>query len=196
MFDKYDKFTVSKEFYNGYPLLSKTDSSGSKPALYFAVSNRSAGKTTFFNGNCLHQFLKKRKKFLLLYRYKYQYQAAADGFFKNIGVLYYQGLEMEQEIGVKGVFDRLYITDGEQKVECGSIVLGFLKNILAQIESGVPVTIAVPAWLREDGEYERIDILDDINDMGYNVNNKSREGLLYHRDNQVVARDIIILRKK
>lgn len=84
----------------------------------------------------------------------------------------------------------------EQKVECGSIVLGFLKNILVQIESGVPVTIAVPAWLREDGEYERIDILDDINDMGYNVNNKSREGLLYHRDNQVVARDIIILRKK
>ena len=70
------------------------------------------------------------------------------------------------------------------------------KNILAQIESGVPVTIAVPAWLREDGEYERMDILDDINDMGYNVNNKSREGLLYHRDNQVVARDIIILRKK
>ena len=41
-----------------------------------------------------------------------------------------------------------------------------------------------------------MDILDDINDMGYNVNNKSREGLLYHRDNQVVARDIIILRKK
>ena len=84
----------------------------------------------------------------------------------------------------------------EQKVECRSIVLGFLKNILAQIESGASVTIAVPAWLREDGEYERMDILDDINDMGYNVNNKSREGLLYHRDNQVVARDIIILRKK
>ena len=84
----------------------------------------------------------------------------------------------------------------EQKIECKSIVLGFLKNILSQIESDTPVTIAVPAWLRENGIYERMDILDDINDMGYNVNNKSREGLLYHRENQVVARDIIILRKK
>ena len=37
---------------------------------------------------------------------------------------------------------------------------------------------------------------DEIEKMGYNVNNKSREGLLYHRDEQVVARDIIILRKK
>lgn len=84
----------------------------------------------------------------------------------------------------------------EQKIECKSIVLGFLKNILFQIESDTPVTIAVPAWLRENGIYERMDILDDIDDMGYNVNNKSREGLLYHRENQVVARDIIILRKK
>lgn len=84
----------------------------------------------------------------------------------------------------------------EQKIECKSIVLGFLKNILSQIESDTPVTIAVPAWLRENGIYERMDILDDIDDMGYNVNNKSREGLLYHRENQVVARDIIILRKK
>lgn len=84
----------------------------------------------------------------------------------------------------------------EQKIECKSIVLGFLKNILFQIESDMPVTIAVPAWLRKNGIYERMDILDDIDDMGYNVNNKSREGLLYHRENQVVARDIIILRKK
>jgi len=119
MYDKYDKFVISQDFYNGYPLLSKTDISGSKPALYFSVSNRSAGKTTFFNGMLLHNFLKKRKKFLLLYRYKYQYQAAADGFFKNIGVLYFQGLNMSQDTGVKGVFDRLYISDGEKKVECG-----------------------------------------------------------------------------
>ena len=56
--------------------------------------------------------------------------------------------------------------------------------------------MAVPAWLRADGEYERLDVVDEIEDMGYNVNNKTREGLLYHRDGQVVARDILILRKK
>ena len=84
----------------------------------------------------------------------------------------------------------------EQKQECGAIVTGFLKNLVSQIESGTPVVIAIPAWLREDGRHERLDILDLITDMGYNVNNKSREGLIYCREKQIVARDILILRKK
>lgn len=84
----------------------------------------------------------------------------------------------------------------EQKQECGNIILGFLKNLSTQIEKDTPATIAIPAWLREDGEYERLDLLDQISDLGYNVNNKSHEGLLYHREDQVVARDILILRKK
>ena len=117
------------------------------------------------------------------------------------------------------------VTLKEQKQECGAIVKGFLKNLAGQIKSGTPVVIAVPAWLRPSGEYERLDIIDrsrssseskrsfdsettqdgqlfpqekvdEIEDMGYNVNNKTREGLLYHRDGQVVARDILILRKK
>ena len=84
----------------------------------------------------------------------------------------------------------------EQKQECGSIILGFLKNMCTQIDKNTPITIAVPAWLREDGSYSRLDILDEIDKLGYNVDNKSREGLLYHREDQVVARDILILRKK
>ncbi|MBR5647842.1 hypothetical protein IKW73_02825 [Candidatus Saccharibacteria bacterium] len=84
----------------------------------------------------------------------------------------------------------------EQKQECGSIVLGFLKNLASQIDSDTPVVIAAPAWLRSDGTYSRLEIVDEIANMGYNVMNKSREGLLYHREDQIVARDIIILRKK
>lgn len=84
----------------------------------------------------------------------------------------------------------------EQKQECKAIILGFLKNLMKQVDENTPVTIAAPAWLRGDSRYERLDILDDIDDMGYNVGNKSREGLFYHRENQVVARDILILRKK
>ena len=82
-----------------------------------------------------------------------------------------------------------------EKQECKAIIIGFLKNLSAKISSGTPVVIAVPAWLREDGKYSRLEILDEISDMGYNVYNKSREGLLYHREGQIVARDIIILRK-
>ena len=84
----------------------------------------------------------------------------------------------------------------EQKQECGAIVMGFLKNLAGQIKSGTPVVIAAPAWLRPGGEYERLKIVDEIEDMGYNVDNKTREGLLYHREAQAVARDILILRKK
>ena len=84
----------------------------------------------------------------------------------------------------------------EQKQECGSIILGFLKNLAGQIKPGTSVVIAVPAWLRENGTYSRLEIVDEIANMGYNVMNKTREGLLYHREGQIVARDIIILRKK
>ena len=84
----------------------------------------------------------------------------------------------------------------DQKHECEAIILGFLKNLSGQIKSDTPVVIAAPAWLRSNGEYERLNIVDEIENMGYNVKDISREGLLYHRDDQIVARDIIILRKK
>ncbi len=83
----------------------------------------------------------------------------------------------------------------EQQQECGNIILGFLKNLSTQIKSNTPVVIAIPAWLRQNATYERLKILDDIEDMGYNVSKSSRDGLLYHREKQIVARDIIILRK-
>lgn len=84
----------------------------------------------------------------------------------------------------------------EEKQECGTIVLNFLRNLVEQIVPGTPVVIAVPAWLREDGEYSRLEVVDKIDELGYNVDNKTREGLLYYREGQIVARDIIILRKK
>lgn len=82
-----------------------------------------------------------------------------------------------------------------EKQECGRIILGFLQNLSTQIKTDTPVVIAAPAWLREDGSYSRLEILDEILKMGYNVSNKTLEGLLYARVGQVVARDIIILRK-
>ncbi len=82
------------------------------------------------------------------------------------------------------------------KQECQVIILGFLKNLSSQIAPSTPVVLAAPAWLRPDQTYSRLKILDDIENMGYNVNNKTRAGLLYYREGQIVARDIIILRKK
>ncbi len=83
-----------------------------------------------------------------------------------------------------------------EKQTCSSIILGFLKNLAPQIKAETPVVMAIPAWLRENGRYSRLDILDEVEKLGYNLMNRSRDGLLYFREGQVVARDIIILRKK
>lgn len=87
----------------------------------------------------------------------------------------------------------------QEKQECSSIILGFLRNLADQIPTDTPVVIAVPAWLRPDGHYERLNFLDEIQNLGYNVKSFKNLGpsdLLYHREGQVVAREIIVLRKK
>lgn len=87
----------------------------------------------------------------------------------------------------------------QEKQECAGIIRGFLKNLAEQIKIDTPVVIAVPAWLRPDGHYERLNLLDEIKNLGYNVKsfkNLEQSDLLYHRDKQVVAREIIVLRKK
>ena len=82
------------------------------------------------------------------------------------------------------------------KQECGAILTGFLKNLAPQIAKSTPVTLAIPAWRRKDGSFEHLIPLDFIEKVGYNVLYKSAGGLLYARENQVVAREIIVLRKK
>ena len=85
------------------------------------------------------------------------------------------------------------------KQECGGILLGCLRNLAGQLTPGTPVVLAVPAWRRPNGAYERLNLLDEIEQLGYNVRsfkNLAQSDLLYHREQQVVAREIIVLRKK
>ena len=87
----------------------------------------------------------------------------------------------------------------EEKQRCSAIILGFLKNLAKQIKTDTPAVIAVPAWLRPDKSYSRLNMLDEIDKLGYNLirfKNVSQRDLIYHRDGQVVAREIIVLRKK
>lgn len=83
----------------------------------------------------------------------------------------------------------------EQQV-CSQIILKGLKNLATQLKTNTPVVMAIPAWLRPDGDYEHLKIIDEIKSLGYNVENKTHKGLLYCRQGQIVAREIIILRKK
>ena len=84
----------------------------------------------------------------------------------------------------------------QEKQRCKEIISGFLKNLQGQIGQNTPVVIAIPAWLRPDGHYERIN-LDFLPQLEYNRTKESGfDDLLYYRDGQIVARNIIILRKK
>ncbi len=87
----------------------------------------------------------------------------------------------------------------EEKEKTREIILGFLKNLSGQVVAGTPVTLAIPAWLRETGEYSRLNILDEIDKLGYNLvkfKSATQDDLIYFREGQIVAREIISLRKK
>ncbi|MBR2997031.1 methyltransferase domain-containing protein [Candidatus Saccharibacteria bacterium] len=85
----------------------------------------------------------------------------------------------------------------EIQQEINPLLRNTLRNLVKQLKSDTPVVMAVPAWLRPDGEYLGLNLLDETDNLGYNVKKFVSGGrLLYHREGQVVAREIIVLRKK
>ena len=53
------------KFYDGTKLLSLKDINGNTPEIYISTSNRSAGKTTFFNKLCFNKYLKNGEEFMI-----------------------------------------------------------------------------------------------------------------------------------
>lgn len=106
------------EFYSGTKLLSMKDINGEKPEIFISTSNRSAGKTTFFNKWALSGYVKTGSKFMLIYRFKYELDDCAEKFFKDIGWLFFNGKSMSSKKKGKGVYHELYL-DGES---CGYAV--------------------------------------------------------------------------
>jgi len=81
---------------------------------------------------------------------------------------------------------------------CNHIITDFLKNIGLQIESGTPVVIAVPAWRRTDGSFVHLPLITTIANLGYKpheFHNVSQNELLYYREDQIVARELLVLMK-
>ncbi len=85
------------------------------------------------------------------------------------------------------------------KSDAKALLLAFLRNIEPQLASSATLALAVPAWLRPNGHYSTLDILDEIEKLDYNTTKykyAAPSDLLYYRENQIVARQIIVLRKK
>lgn len=87
----------------------------------------------------------------------------------------------------------------EVRGNCHHIVSAFLKNLAGQITSGTPVVIAVPAWRAVDGSFTHLPLVKDLERLGYEevpLRNVRPDQLLYFRPDQVVAREILILKKR
>ena len=85
----------------------------------------------------------------------------------------------------------------EIKRNCSRIILNFLQNLHSQIESGTPICIAVPAWINKDGKLIRLQVDSSINNMGYKMDRFKNisKPLIYRRENQIVARELLVFKK-
>lgn len=99
---------MSTTFYDGTKLLSMKDLDGNTPEIFISTSNRSAGKTTYFNRLAFNKFLKDGSKFGLLYRYDYELADVPDKFFKDIGPLFFEGYSITAKRRCRGVFHELF----------------------------------------------------------------------------------------
>ena len=98
-------------YYDGTKLLSMSDINGNKPELYLCTTNRTGGKTTFFNRLMINRFLKQGKKFALLYRYSYELADCANKFFSDIGSLFFPEHAMQSACHGKGIYYSLSLDD-------------------------------------------------------------------------------------
>lgn len=73
----------------------------------------------------------------------------------------------------------------------------FLKNIHGQLAPGARLALALPAWWQPGPRFQRLPLVDHLKNLGYNrVDFESaRRALIYHRDGQFVARDIVVIER-
>lgn len=111
---------MNAKYYDGTNILNMKDIDNKVPEIYIVTTNRTGGKTTYFNRLCINRFLKQGKKFCLLYRYQYELEQVADKFFKDIKALFFNDYMMDEKTLGKSGFKELFIgKNGNQMNSCG-----------------------------------------------------------------------------
>jgi tRNA G10 N-methylase Trm11 len=81
---------------------------------------------------------------------------------------------------------------------CNHIISTFLQNIGSQLAPGTPLCVAIPAWKDINGGFTHLPLVGQLAKLGYTqhefANIDSKE-LLYYREDQVVARELLVLVK-
>ena len=86
----------------------------------------------------------------------------------------------------------------EVRRNCNHIITDFLKNLSPQINSGIPVVLAIPAWRNKEGSFTHLPLIATSAQLGFKPHeftNVSQNDLLYYREDQVVARELLVLTK-
>jgi tRNA (guanine10-N2)-dimethyltransferase len=74
----------------------------------------------------------------------------------------------------------------------------FLQNVARQTSAGFELCIAIPAWKTPEG-FKHLKLLDSLEDLGYtrlSFVHADNKDLLYHREGQIVARELVVLIRK
>ena len=85
----------------------------------------------------------------------------------------------------------------EYRNDCQTIFKKFLSNIAEQLASGTILCLAIPTWQFKD-IFIGLTIVDQLNDLGYNqikFESTNYRPLIYHRQGQFVARQLLVLKK-
>ncbi len=86
----------------------------------------------------------------------------------------------------------------EVRGNCNHIISEFLKNIAPQLASGTPLCVAVPAWRDASGHVTHLPFIHALSKLGYTqvpLTTVRHDQLLYYRETQVVARELLVLRR-
>lgn len=79
------------------------------------------------------------------------------------------------------------------------IIKKSLQNIARQVPSGTRLCIAIPAYHTSRGDFKHLPLIDSVEELGYNrisFKHLSNDELLYFREQQIVARELLIIRRK
>lgn len=102
------------------------DINGNTPEIFMVTTNRTGGKTTYFNRLLVNKFLKRGEKFALIYRFKYEVDDCVDKFFKDINGLFFPEYVMTSRGKGNGSYRELYLNE----VPCGyALALNDAKEI-------------------------------------------------------------------
>lgn len=87
----------------------------------------------------------------------------------------------------------------EVRKNCDHIISTFLKNIASQLAPGTPLCVAVPAWRAQDGSFTHLPLAGKLEQLGFaqhEFKNVTKKDLLYYREDQVVARELLVLTRR